>query len=162
MIAALLLSGSEAGDAGAWLAATVGSLGSLVVALLLRRGLCRVPRLTEAQLAVLGRSLAYANPLFVSFEPTPDLCLLTDAQLAHAWRCSGRAVASPADKRDLIRAVDQRQRYLQEIERRQPGLLGAWLACQVESPGLARSERMASHAEPQSIPWDDLTREESA
>jgi hypothetical protein len=162
MIAALLLSGSEAGGAGAWLAAIVGSLGSLAVALLLRRGLCRVPRPTEAQLAVLVRSLAYANPMFVPLEPTFDLYLLTDDQLAHAWRCSGLAVSSPTDRRALMRAIDERQRYLEELERRQPGLLGAWLAYQVDTPGDVLPVQKASRLERYSIDWDELTREESA
>ncbi len=161
IIAAFLLSGSEAGGAGAWLAAIVGSLGSLAVALLLRRGLRRVPRPTEAQLAELGRSLAYANPLFVPFEPTFHLYLLTDDQLAHTWRCSAVAVSSPDDQRDLIRAVDERQRYLEELERRQPGLIGAWLACRVESSGHGWAERTASCLEPHPIDWDALTREDS-
>ncbi len=161
MFAALLLFGSESGGAGAWVAALVGSLVSLVVVLPMRRGWLRLPRPTEAQLAVLARSLAYANPMFVPWEPTLDLHLLTDDQLGHAWRCSSLAVSSPTDRRDLMRAVDERQRYLEELERRQPGLLGAWLACQVDTPGDVLPVESASRLERCSIDWDALTREES-
>jgi hypothetical protein len=160
MFAALLLSGSETGGPGVWIAALAGSLGSLVT-LSLRRGLPRLPRPTEAQLAVLARSLAYANPMFVPWEPTLELQLLTDDQLGHAWRCSGVAVSSPADKRDLMRAIDERQRYLEELERRQPGLLGTWLACQVDTPGDVLPAATASRLERHSIDWDELIREES-
>ncbi len=161
MFAALLLFGSETGGAGAWIAALVGSLVSLVVALPMRRGLLRLPRPTEAQLAVLVRSLAYANPLYVPWEPTLDLHLLTDDKLGHAWRCSGVAVSSSTDKRDLMCAIDQRQRYLDELERRQPGLLGAWLASRLDAADDVLAVGTASRLEPHSIDWDELIREES-
>jgi hypothetical protein len=156
-----------AGGAVAGLAALVGPLGLLVAALMVaaspgalracRRGLGSVPRPTEAQLDALARSLACTNPMFVPFELTIDLRLLTDEQLRHAWHNSGAAVSSPSTPRALLRAVEERGRYLDELERRQPSLLRAWLSSDVGAPDSPLPYVAASSLESLAINWDELT-----
>ena len=156
-----------AGGAVAGVAALVGPIGLLVAALMAatspgavracRRGLHSVPRPSEAQLDALTRSLACTNPMFVPFELTFDLRLLTDDQLCNAWRNSETAVSSPSTSRALLRAVGERGRYLDEFERRQPSLLRAWLATDSGAPNSPLPYAAASCPEPPTIDWDQLT-----
>jgi hypothetical protein len=122
-----------------------------------RRGLASVPRPTEAQLDALSRSLACTNPMFVPFELTFDLRLLTDDQLYNAWRNSGAVVSSPSTPRALMRAVEERGRYLEEFERRQPSLLRAWLSTDAGAPDSTLPWAATSSLEPSTIEWDELT-----
>ena len=155
------------GGAVAGFAALVGPIGLLGVVLMAatspgalrscRRGLGSVSHLTEARLDALGRSLAHANPMFVPFELTFDLRLLTDDQLRNAWRNSEIAISSPASPGALFRALAERGRYLDELERRQPSLLRAWLASEAPAPGSPLPSAAASSLEPPTIDWDELT-----
>ena len=149
------------------LVALVASIGVLMAILVAatspravracRRGLGSLPRPTEAQLDALTRSLAYTNPMFVPFELTFDLRLLTDDQLGNAWRNSQTAVSSPSSPRALLRAVEERGRYLDEFERRQPSLLRAWLVSDAEEPDSLLRHTAASRPVPPTIDWDELT-----
>jgi hypothetical protein len=122
-----------------------------------RRGLGAVPRPTEAQLDALSRCLAYTNPMFVPFELTFDLRLLTDDQLCNAWRNSETVVSSPSTPRALIRAVEERGRYLDEFEKRRPSLLRAWLSTDAGAPDSTLPCAATSRMEPFTIDWDELT-----
>jgi hypothetical protein len=156
-----------AGGAVAGFVALVGPIGLLVAVFLAatspaavrvcRRGLGSLPRPTGAQIDALARSLAYTNPMFVPFELTFDLRLLTDDQLGNAWRNSETAVSSPSSPRALLRAVEERGRYLDEFERRQPSLLRAWLATDPGAPDSPLPYAATSSLEPSTIDWDELT-----
>lgn len=161
-----VLSGA-AGGAVVGFAALVGPIGLLVPVLMAatspgalracRRGLGSVPRPAEAQLDALARSLAYTNPMFVPFELSFDLRRLTDDQLRHAWRNSEATVSSPSTPRALSRAMEERGRYLEELERREPNLLGAWLSTDAGEPASPLPYAATSSLEPLTIDWDELT-----
>jgi hypothetical protein len=155
-----------AGGAMAGFVALVGPLGLLVAVLLAatspssfracRRGLGALRRPTAAQVDALARSLACMNPMYVPFELTFDLRLLTDRQLANAWRNSEAAVTSPSGPRAALRAVEERGRYLDEFERRQPSLLRAWLASDAGAPDGPLPFATASRPQSPTIDWDEL------
>lgn len=155
-----------AGGALAGLAALTRPIGLLVAVLAgatspgsfhaCRRAMGSVRRPTEAQLDALARSLACMNPMFVPFEVTFDLRELTDDQLGNAWRNSETALSNPSKPRALLRAVEERGRYLDEFERRQPSLLKAWLASDRGTPDSPLLHASASRREPR-IDWDELT-----
>ena len=161
-----LASAAGAGALGGWVA-LVGPGGLLTAVLVAatspgslracRRGLGSLPRPTSAQLDALARSMAYANPTFVSFELTFDLRLLTDDQLCNAWSNSEAAVRRTSSPHVFSAAVEERGRYLDEFERRQPGLLRAWLASDAGSPGGPLPFATASRLESPPIDWDELT-----
>jgi hypothetical protein len=160
------LSGATAGALAGFV--TLVGPGAYLVAVLLaatspralracRRGLSSMPRPTSSQLDALAQSLTYMSPMYVPFEQSFDLRLLTDDQLCNAWRASQTAVRSPSSRRSLLRAVEERGRYLDEFERRQPSLLRAWLAT---DPGATDSRlpyAAGSRHEPSGIDWDELT-----
>ncbi len=111
----------------------------------------------KRSLDALARSLAYTNPAYVPFELTLDLRLFTDDQLGKAWRDSQTSLLSPSSRRDLLRAVEERGRYLDEFERRHPSLLRAWLATDAGAPDSPLPYANASRLEPPTIDWDELT-----
>lgn len=147
--------------------ALVASVGVLMAALAAvaspravracRRGLASLPRPTEAQLDALVRSLVCTNPTYIPFELPLDLRLLTDDQLGQAWRDSQSELTSHSSPRALSRAVEERGRYLDELERRRPGLLQAWLASDAEEPDSPALNSAASRPVPLTIDWDELT-----
>jgi hypothetical protein len=146
------------------LAASVGVLMAILAAVAspravraCRRGLASLPRPTEAQLDALARSLAYTNPTYVPFELSLDLRLLTDDQLGRAWSDGQAEMSSHSSPRALSRAAEERGRYLDELERRQPSLLSAWLASDAEDPDSLLLNSAASRPVPLTIDWDELT-----
>jgi hypothetical protein len=161
-----LLSGSAAG-ALAGLFALVGPGAFLVPVLLAstspralracRRWLRSMPRPTASQLDALAQAMACATPMYLPFELSSDVRLLSDDQLRNAWRNSERAVRTPSSPRALWRAVEERGRYLDELERRRPGLLKAWLSCHAGAPDGPLPLARASGSEPPTIDWDELT-----
>lgn len=120
------------------------------------RGLASL-RPTEAQLDALLRSLAYTNPNYVPLELPLDLHLLADDQLREAWRDSQTEITSHSSSRALSRAAEERGRYLDELERRQPNLVSAWLASDAKEPDSLLLNTAASHPVPLTIDWDELT-----
>jgi hypothetical protein len=149
------------------LVALVGPLGLAAVLLLAlvspravracRRRLDSLPRPTVAQLDALARSLASLNPTYVPFELVVDLRLLTDDQLEQAWRDTHDDVSSASDRCTLARAVEERGRYLAELERRHPSLLRAWLTSDAAGPDGVLPYATPSRSESAGIDWDELT-----
>jgi hypothetical protein len=147
--------------------ALVASVGVLMAALAAvaspravracRRGLASLPLPTAAQFDALARSLAYSNPTYVPLELPLDPRLLTDDQLGQAWRDSQSELTSWSSPRALSPAVEERGRYLDELERRRPGLLQAWLASDAEEPDSPPLNSAASRPVPLTIDWDELT-----
>lgn len=108
-----------------------------------------------------GSALAYTGLGFVPIERGDDLCLITDEQLCEAWRTSTTALhgASPRRMKSL---VEQRQRYLDEFERRNPKGVKVWLASTDTSagdPGVYLVERWVDLP---TADWDELTRGQGA
>ncbi len=85
--------------------------------------------------------------------------LLTDAELCRAWRASFTALqraSSPSERLSIIKA---RRVYLDELERRSPHGLTAWLASGARAAGdPSRFIVNASDTGRSVIDWDALTR----
>jgi hypothetical protein len=119
------------------------------------RALGALPRPTAAQLDGLARSLAYVNPTYLA--TVGESAELTDDQLDRLWRDSAAEVRRPATRASWLRAVEERGYYLDLLEARRPGLLGAWLASDPgSSDDLLRLEEPGC-VEPAAIDWDGLT-----
>lgn len=124
-----------------------------------RRGLRSVHRPSATRLEALTRAFSYADLGFVTLPtPPPGPWALTDEQLSRGWQTSARTLRrriSPAQK---VAVVRERQRYLEEFERRNPSGFEAWLTSgSGDSDDLMPyfSEGGAEHA---TINWDELTR----
>jgi hypothetical protein len=108
-----------------------------------------------------GSALAYTGLGFVPIARGDHLSLLTDDQLCEAWRSSTTALHGCSTQR-VKGIVDQRQRYLDEFERRNPTGLKVWLASTDTAgcdPGVYLIERWID------LPvadWDELTRGQGA
>jgi hypothetical protein len=139
------------------LLATVGAVASPRAVRAFRRGLASLPRPTEGRLETLARSLAYMSPTYVPFDLPVDLRLLTDEQLAEAWRGTRTELTCPAGPEALARVVKDRGRYLDELERRRPSVLRAWLASDAKDPDSLPLEGAASRPLPPALNWDELT-----
>jgi hypothetical protein len=110
---------------------------------------------------VAGSALAYTGLGFVPAQRGDDLFMLTDEQLCEAWRSSTAALRHGSPHR-VKRVVEQRQRYLDEFERRNPRGVKVWLASTDTSacdPGVYLVEDWVD------LPtddWDELTRGQGA
>ena len=88
---------------------------------------------------------------------TDELSLLTDEQLCQAWRASYRALGDgPSGIR--MGAVAERQRVLDEFERRNSRGLAAWLASGARAAGNPLPYLAEGRVNGQAIDWDELTR----
>ena len=70
-----------------------------------------------------------------STEPVGGLESLDDDALCLAWRRSFLVLQSARSDRDRLAVVAQRQRYLDELERRSPQALETWLASGARAAG---------------------------
>lgn len=74
------------------------------------------------------RALACASPEYAYLPPVADPRLLSDEELCHAWCTSFAAVSTAASARRLKVVSQERRSYLDELERRHPRAVEAWLA----------------------------------
>ena len=165
------LAGAFAGGAFVGLAVAFGP-GVIVLGLALvaaspvalrmtARALCAAWGSSEGQFAVAASSLAYAGLDFVPIPRGDDLSLLTDDQLCEAWRSSTTTLRGASTHR-VKRIVEQRHRYLDEFERRNPAGLKVWLSSAENpecDPGLYLIERWIDRP---AADWDELTRGQGA
>ncbi len=100
----------------------------------------------------LARAGARARPHYAS-RPQPDLSTLTDEQLCQLWRASYLALLNPSAS-PVSTTVVERQRYLDEFERRNRSGFAIWLA---SGPRASASPLPYLVGVP-TINWDDLTR----
>jgi hypothetical protein len=108
-----------------------------------------------------GGALACTGLGFVPIHRGDDVCLLTDEQLCEAWRTSTAALRGGSPHRTK-RIVEQRQRYLDEFERRNPKGLKVWLASTDTAgcdPAVYLVERWIDLP---GADWDELTRGQGA
>jgi len=115
---------------------------------------------SAAQLTSWSTAMAYAGPTYVACRQPRQMCELTDEQLCSEWRASYVAMQGPVSLRQLARMVVQRQRYLDELERRNPDGFSAWLASgawasSTPLPYLSETRRNAP-----TIDWNELIREQ--
>jgi hypothetical protein len=122
------------------------------------RWLRSAPAPSAAQLDALARALAYTGPYYVPFVPSCELDELTDEQLCQAWRASYLALQQSLSTDHRIATVAERQKYLDEFERRNPSGFVAWLASGARAPGNPLPYLVGTRYDNPSINWDELTR----
>jgi hypothetical protein len=144
-------------------AAAVPLLGAVLVTsphslALCRRLLRAAPTPSAEQLDALVHALACASPEYVPFQPLTQLRRLTDEQLCQGWRASYLALRTQPPGAEMIETVEERQRYLDELERRNPGGLTAWLASGAGAAGNPLPYLVQNPGGAAAIDWDELTR----
>jgi hypothetical protein len=122
------------------------------------RWLATVPTPSTGQLDALARALAYASPEYVPIQPPEEPPLPSDEQLCRAWRASYRSLQERPSGTDMMRAVEERQSILDELERRNPRALAAWLASGARAAGNPLPYLVTSRDHRPAINWDELTR----
>lgn len=110
--------------------------------------------------AVIG-AFAYTGVGFVPVQRGSDLCQLTDEQLCEAWRSSTTALRGGSPHR-LKRTVEDRQRYLDELERRNPNGIAVWLAGRDTAARDPLVYLVEGWADLPKVDWDELTRGQGA
>jgi hypothetical protein len=122
------------------------------------RWLRAAPTPSQAQLDAMARGLAYASPDYVPIQPIPELRLLTDEQLCRRWRSSYVALQSAVSAARMMRTVEERQRCLDELERRNATGLAAWLASGARAAGNPLPYISEDCSCRPAINWDELLR----
>lgn len=113
------------------LAATTPALTSIVRARRQAKGGAPLGRPESATPRAAATSPA-GNP---AAAPARELSSLDDAALCFAWRQSFRRLETAPTAVDLLSIVQQRQQYLDELHRRSPEGLAAWLASGARASG---------------------------
>jgi hypothetical protein len=72
--------------------------------------------------------LACASPEYAYYPPAPDPRLLSDEELCQAWCSSFQVVRTATSPRRLEVVAQERRSYLDELQRRHPLAVEAWLA----------------------------------
>ena len=122
------------------------------------RWLRLVPTPSASLLDALARIFANAGMGYVGVQPEPDPRELTDEELSQRWRASCLYLRRRPSSAHVMRALEQRQIYLDEFERRYPGAFAAWL-----TSGAGTLDDLTPHASRGGddhawINWDELTR----
>jgi hypothetical protein len=95
---------------------------------------CETPPTSATLLDGFGQAFAAAYPEFAVLPSPPppatstDLAAMPDEELCRQWRTSSAQVREAATSRQLSRVQQERQRYLDELERRNEAGFRAWLA----------------------------------
>ncbi|WP_322937747.1 hypothetical protein [Nocardioides bizhenqiangii] len=135
------------------------ALASPMTVRAVRRWLRTGPRPSEGQLDTVVRALATSNPGFVPFQPfrpfqqSPPA---TDEELCRAWCASYGALHSTTSRRKLLRIVEERAGHLDEMEKRNPGTVAAWVASGATAADNPLPYLSLAHIDRGAINWDDL------
>jgi len=121
------------------------------------RWLSPAPTPPAAQLDALASAFAYESPEYVPFQSPSELGELTDEQLCQAWRASYMALQRSLAAQ-TIATVEERQRYLDEFERRNAGGFTAWLASGARAPGNPLPYLIGGRVDHPTLNWDELIR----
>jgi hypothetical protein len=113
-----------------------------------------------AQLSSWSAAMAYAGPTYLACRRPSQVWELTDEQLCSEWRASYVAMQGPVSLRQLARMVHKRQRYLDELERRNPGGLSAWLASGAWASSTPLPYLSENRPDAPAIDWEELIREQ--
>jgi hypothetical protein len=111
---------------------------------------------SSARLDGAASALAYTGLGFVPVQRGDDLRLLTDEQLCDVWHASTASLRE-CSPRGLRRIAAQRQRYLDEFERRNPKGLKVWLASSDTASCDPRGFLVEGWADLPAVNWDELT-----
>jgi hypothetical protein len=121
------------------------------------RWLRSVPMPSAARLEAIARVFANAGVGYVGALPEPDPRELTDEELCQRWRASCLYLRRGPSAAHVMRAVEQRQIYLDEFERRYPGAFAAWLISGAGTLDYLTPYAIRGRADHASIDWDELT-----
>ena len=107
----------------------------------------------------LARACDYASPEYVPVRSGSEVARLTDTQLCQSWCASYMVLHQRPSPVQMIATVAERQRYLDEFERRNASGFAAWLA----SGGARGSSNplpylVGGRTGQPTINWDELTR----
>ena len=116
------------------------------------------PPPSAAQLDAIARPFAYASPEYVPFQRSSELGELTDQQLCHGWRASYVALQQRLSPVQTIAIVEERRKYLDELERRNANGFAAWLASGARAAGNPLPYLVERRVHHPTINWDELTR----
>ena len=105
----------------------------------------------------MARALSYAGCEFVTFPSSSTLRTLTDEELCGRWRSSYALVQRPATTEQMAETVAERQRCLDELERRHTQGFASWLASGARAPGNPLPHLLRPRAD-RATNWDELTR----
>jgi len=127
---------------------------------LYRRWLRLASAPTNVSLAAWAPGFAYPLPGWAPPQLPPDLDLLSTEELCEAW-CASYLVlkerSSRGEAKATLATVAERQRYLDELERRNATGLRAWLASGARVASNPLPYLAESRTEHPVIDWDELT-----
>jgi len=95
---------------------------------------------------------------YTAFQAPPGPRALTDEQLRQGWRDSYEALRQRPSVQ-MMTAIEERQAYLDEFERRNPSGLAAWLASDAQTTDIPLPYINGTRVGHATINWDELTRE---
>lgn len=120
-----------------------------------RRGLSMVAGASSGQLDTLARALSCSHAALVPVMPLPPLPP-TDEELCRAWCASYRSLERTPSPQKRIRIVEERGRHLDELERRHPAAITAWLMSGATAAGDPLPYLDAAEVDIPVINWDEL------
>jgi len=165
----ILLGGCVAGSlAGAFAGLTrIMGAAAIIVALVVvasspwvvgasRRWLRTVPSPLDWPLDSVIWALSYSGPTYAPFQPPAVQPVSDDQLLRQAWCASYRALEATTSRRKAIRIIEERSEYLDELERRNPAALAAWLASAATAADNPSTYLSEARVEPSPIDWNEL------
>jgi hypothetical protein len=124
------------------------------------RGLRTASAPTNVSIAAWAPGFPYPLPTWAPPQLPPDLDLLSTEELCEAW-CASYLVlkdrSSRGDAKAALATVTERQRYLDELERRNASGLTAWLASGARVASNPLPYLTGNRIERTVIDWDELT-----
>jgi len=144
--------------AGVFLLGVFVLLGSPAVVRAYTRWLATPGLPSAGRLDRLTRAFALTVPEYLPMPREPELHELTDDELCRAWRSSCAALEENPSGQELLRAVEQRQALLDELERRDGAGLVTWLGSDAGAAVDPLPYLLLGPDEARGIDWDELTR----
>jgi hypothetical protein len=126
------------------------------------RALTSVPVSMAAGLGAWVSPPVYVSPHYMQVARVPDVRLLTEERLSGAWRTSFLALQSRPPTTQALATVEERQRYLDEFERRNPRGFAAWLASEAWASNIPVRYLRDAHMTRSEINWDEVTRQQDS
>lgn len=126
------------------------------------RALTSVPVSMGAGLSAWMSPPACVSPQSAQTPAAPNLRLLTDQRLRGVWRASFLVLQRRPRSSEVAAIVEQRQRYLDEFERRNPRGFEAWLARGAWPSDIPGSCLRDVPTAGPGINWDELTRQQDS
>jgi hypothetical protein len=111
---------------------------------------------TRSESEAPARTLTHAIQEEAPAQPVSGLPHLTNEQLCHAWRDSCATLQEQSSETAFMHAVEERQSYVDEMERRNASGLTAWLASGAMATGDPLPYLIDHRADHRAVNWDEL------